>query len=162
MRAMFSLRWIILTSILLLCPSITVMFSCGWPTVVFIIHFCHSIPVTVNRRNEGLLAVPQDVASNVTHFILKDNKITHIDYNSFKNYVELLAIALSLNPLKNIANGTFDNNHLLSQIICIKCAIESAPESFGPCTANIWQMNFDKGVVNNSVLLNFDFMKFSQ
>ena len=142
--------------------SITAMFFYGWPTVVFIIHLSHGSQVVVNRRNEGLLTVPQDEATNVTYLILEDNKITHIDYNSFRKYTELRQIHLSRNPLKNIANGTFANNHRLSQITCKECAIESAPTSFGPCTSQIRGMNFAKGIVNSNVLLNLDFIKFSR
>ena len=138
------------------------MFSYGWPSLVFITHLCNGIRVTVNRRNESLSTVPQDVATDVTHFILEDNDITHIDFNSFKNYTELWNIDLSRNPLKNIANGTFENNHKLSQIICIECAIESAPASFGPCTAKITKIDFHQGVVNSHVLLNFEFKKFTR
>ena len=159
---MFSQRCIVGPVVSLLCHSFTAMFSHNWLTVVLITQLCHGIPVTVNRRYEGLLSVPQDVATNVTHFILKENDITHIDFNSFKNYTALFMVDLSSNPLTTIANGTFENNHRLSDIICIKCVIESAPASFGPCTAKITMLNFDQGGVNSHVLLNFDFIKFSR
>ena len=159
---MFSHRRIILPPISLLCHTITAILSYSWPTVVLITHLSHGILVEVNRRNESLLTVPQDVPTNVTYFILAHNEIAHIDFNSFKKYTELFRIDLSSNPLKTIANGTFENNHRLSQIICIQCVIESAPASFGPCTSKILLMNFYSGVVNSSVLLNFDFIKFSR
>ena len=107
------------------------MFSCTWPVigVLFIPYLCHSITVTVARRDEGLLTVPQDVTINFTHFILISNSITHIDFKSFEYYTALFKIDLSQNPLKIIANGMFENNHHLSIMICFKCAIESAPAS---------------------------------
>ena len=138
------------------------MVSYSWPTVVLITHISHGFRVEVNKRNEGLLTVPQDVAADVANFILEGNNITHIDFNSFKNYTALLRIDLSSNPLKTIANGTFGSNHRLSEIICIECAIESAPASFGPCTSNIMMMDFRNGIVNRNVLSNLDFIKFNQ
>ena len=138
------------------------MFSCAWPaiSVLLIPHLCHGITVTVDRRDEGLPTVPQDVTTNVTHFILISNSITHIDFNSFEYYTALIKIDLSQNPLKIIANGTFENNHQLSIMKCLKGAIESAPASFGPCTQKISMIDFRQGVTNTDVLLNFDFVKF--
>ena len=140
------------------------MFSCEWGVigVLLIAHICHGIIVTVDRSKEGLQTVPQDVATNVTHFILQGNNITRVDLNSFKRYTKLLFIDISFNPLSIIANGTFDNNRMLSVIKCEFCVIESTPVSFGPCTASISIMNFNHGIVDRNALLNIDFTKFIQ
>ena len=140
------------------------MFSSAWSAVgVFLIaHLCHGVTVTVDRHNKNLSIVPQDAIVNVTNFILTNNRITHVDFNSFENYTLLFLISLSDNPLKTIANGTFDNNDALSVIYCTRCAIESAPASFGPCTGRMGIIEFSQGIVNRDVLINFDFMEFKQ
>ena len=138
------------------------MFSYWRPTAIFITQLCFGIHgITVERRNEGLFSVPQDVDLNVTHFFLEANSITHIDFDSFKKYRALYRIVLSDNPLKTIADGTFDNNHKLARVICVNCAIEYIPATFGPCTTKIIEIDFRQGVVNSDVLSNVDFMKFS-
>ena len=159
---MYSHRWIVVPLISLLCHSIPAMFFYGWPTIILITHPSLGIRVEINRANEGLLTVPHDVATNVTDLLLESNSITHTDFNSFKTYTELFKVDLSRNPLKTIADRTFENNHRLSEIICVVYAIESAPATFGPCTSKISKMDLKNGVVNSDVLLNFDLINFNR
>ena len=113
----------------------------GFSFCIFLFIDMH-LALKVNREDEGLTLVPQDINVLVTHLILKDNEITRITNTSLSLYVELNYIDLTRNGLTYIEDGAFDSIGKLKKITATKNDIKQLPQSFGAATGSLEDIMF--------------------
>ena len=105
----------------------------------------------VNRMNEGLTSVPTDIDTAVTTLKLDQNNIESLDNESFVNYIYLMTLGLTRNPLKIIGEETFAKNDQLNVLQMVGCQLERLPQSFGSAIRSmeyliIWNSTMDPGI----------------
>ena len=101
--------------------------------------------IVVDRIDQNLTIVPQNVDVNVERFNLKENHIEEIDSLSFARYTNMTFLTLDWNPLRIIGENTFAQNKYLWVFQCISCNIESLPVNFGSCVPTLQGMHMHSG-----------------
>ena len=116
--------------------------------------------IIVDRSNQDLTVVPQNVDVNVGEFNLVENHIEEIDSSSFARYTGMQILRLDRNPLRIIGEDTFAENAYLLRFHCAECNIQSLPVNFGSCVSYLQQMHLFVGINPDFVSTIFTFPYF--
>ena len=99
--------------------------------------------ITENYAFKQLKAVPENLNKNVEYLTLKNNEIKTITKTSLANYPNLIQSNLKNNAMRNIRDGSFDQNAKLQILQLRGNSLRYIPANFGPAQISLVTINLN-------------------
>ena len=116
--------------------------------------------VVIDKQNQDLTAVPQNIDKGVQTLKFDKNSIEEIDNTSFPLFTFLCCLSMNRNPLMYIRENTFKNNGRLTFFGCGACNIKSLPTNYGPRTSSFTTLSARNGIDPSAVSTMFRYPYF--
>ena len=134
--------------------------SCAMALILLLFPLHAHAGLVIDKQNQDLTAVPQNIDKGVRTLRLGGNSIEEIDHTSFPLFTLLCCLNMNGNPLMYIRENTFKYNGQLQFFGCGQCNIKSLPTNYGPCTSIFTTLTARNGIDPSAVSTIFRYPYF--